>query len=284
VFFRAERLNNVLMYRFCETPGRQLGSVALRYRQPLRARTGLGINSRASRRWLFADEIIEEVLCGTGSYARNGPLARLEAVLVLAREPLGSRKLAQLAGLADGTEARTLVRTLNQLYDAEGTAFRVEEVAGGFHLMTRPQFAAWLRRLHSAPVEIRLSSPAMETLAVVAYQQPVLRAEIEAIRGVQCGELLRQLIERDLVRIVGRSEELGRPLLYGTTRHFLLVFGLRQLDELPRAEQLRVAGPKANTEEMTPAIVAEPATRTSDQPNHSCEAEEETDRENLSDH
>ena len=85
-----------------------------------------------------------------------------------------------------------------------GSAFRVEEVAGGFQLLTRPQFASWLRRLCSAPVEIRLSAPAMETLAVVAYRQPVLRAEIEAIRGVQCGEVLRQLIERDLVRIVGR--------------------------------------------------------------------------------
>ena len=127
----------------------------------------------------------------------------------LSQQPQTSRKLAQLAGLADGTKARTLVRTLNRRYDAEGSAFRVEEVAGGFQLMTRPKFAPWLRRLHSAPAEVRLSAPAMETLAVVAYRQPVLRAEIEAIRGVQSGEVLRQLIERDLVRIVGRSDELG---------------------------------------------------------------------------
>jgi segregation and condensation protein B len=80
----------------------------------------------------------------------------------------------------------------------------------------------------------------METLAVTAYRQPVLRAEIEAIRGVQCGEVLRQLMERDLVRIVGRSSDLGHPFLYGTTRKFLQVFGLRHLDELPRAAQLRV--------------------------------------------
>ncbi len=171
---------------------------------------------------------------GEGPTVRPERMARLEAVLFLLREPLGSRKLAQLAGLADGTEARTLVRKLNRLYDAEGCAFRVVEVAGGFQLMTRPKFAPWLRRVQAWPAEVRLSAPAMETLAVVAYRQPVLRAEIEAIRGVQCGEILRQLMERDLVRIVGRSEELGRPLLYGTTRRFLQVFGLRQLEELPQ--------------------------------------------------
>ena len=178
----------------------------------------------------------EETRGGLSGTVRPPPLATLEGVLFLAREPLSTRKLAQLAGLADGTEARTLVRKLNGLYDAEGCAFRVEEVAGGLQLMSRPKFAPWLRRLHAVPVEIRLSAPALETLAVVAYRQPVLRAEIEAIRGVQCGEILRQLMERDLVRIVGRSEELGRPFLYGTTRLFLQVFGLRHLDELPRWE------------------------------------------------
>ncbi len=168
-----------------------------------------------------------------GAVARDEQLAGLEAVLFLSQQPLSSRKLAQLAALADGTKARTLVRTLNRRYDAEGSAFRVEEVAGGFQLMTRSKFAPWLRRLHSTSTEVRLSAPAMETLAVVAYRQPVLRAEIDAIRGVQSGEVLRQLIERDLVRIVGRSGDLGRPFLYGTTKQFLQVFGLRQLDELP---------------------------------------------------
>jgi segregation and condensation protein B len=100
--------------------------------------------------------------------------------------------------------------------------------------MSRAKFAPWLRRLQVVPSEVRLSVPALETLAVVAYRQPVLRADVEAIRGVQCGEILRQLMERGLVRIVGKSEELGRPFLYGTTRQFLLVFGLRDLDQLPR--------------------------------------------------
>jgi len=176
-----------------------------------------------------------------GKSDRQTPLARLEAILFLAREPLSARKLGQLAGLADGTAARTLVRKLNRLYDAEGFAFRIEEVAGGLQLMSRPQFALWLRRLQAVPVEVRLSPPALETLAVVAYRQPVLRVEIEAVRGVQCGEILRQLMERDLVRIVGRSEELGRPFLYGTTKRFLQVFGLRHLEELPRPDLLRGA-------------------------------------------
>lgn len=175
-------------------------------------------------------------MAGAGRDAR---LSRLEAILFLAREPLGSRKLAQFAGLADGTEARTLIRRLNRLYDQEGSAFRAEEVGGGFQLLSRPKFGNWLRRVHRLPVELRLSAPALESLAVVAYRQPVLRADIEAIRGVDCGEILRQLMDRDLVRIVGRSHELGRPYLYGTTKRFLRQFGLRHLDDLPRADLLR---------------------------------------------
>jgi segregation and condensation protein B len=174
-----------------------------------------------------------------GPWTRDPQIARLEAVLFLAKQPLSSRKLAQLAGLADGTEARTLIRRINRWYDESGSAFRAEEVAGGFQLLSRPKFGAWLRRLYQSPVETRLSAPALETLAVVAYRQPVLRAQIEAIRGVDCGEILRQLMERDLLRISGRSEDLGRPFLYGTTKRFLQVFGLRHLDDLPRAEFLR---------------------------------------------
>jgi segregation and condensation protein B len=174
-----------------------------------------------------------------GPELRSPEAARLEAVMLLADVPLAARKLAQFAGLADGTLARTLIRQLNQYYDQAGTAFRVEEVAGGYQLLTRPKFSKWLRRLFPTPVQTRLSGPALETLAVVAYRQPVLRADIEAVRGVQCGEMLRQLLERDLIRIGGRASELGRPFLYTTTKRFLQVFGLRHLDDLPRAEFLR---------------------------------------------
>jgi segregation and condensation protein B len=171
----------------------------------------------------------------------DNTLARLEAILFLAREPINSRKLSQYANLADGTQARTLVRRLNEQYDAAGRAFRVEHVAGGFQLLTRQKLAPWLRRLAHVPGETRLSAPALETLAVIAYRQPVPRADIEAVRGVNCGEILRQLMDRDLVRIGGRSQELGRPYLYATTKRFLELFGLNHLDELPRGQELRAA-------------------------------------------
>lgn len=172
-------------------------------------------------------------------------LARVEAILLVAREPLPSRKLAALADLADGTEARALVRELARRLRNRGSALQPVEVAHGVQLMTRPQLADWLGRVHAPVGELRLSPPALETLAVAAYRQPATRAEIEAIRGVQCGELLRVLMERDFLRIVGRSEELGRPFLYGTTRKFLQVFGLRRLEELPPVDQIRNATTRA---------------------------------------
>ena len=230
--------------------GRLLGSVSLRYWHPCAMGVyGLYMSRGGGR--VRVPFFLENTAPERGVSAGDEQLAGLEAVLFLSQQPLTSRRLAVLAGLADGTKARTLVRTLNRRYDGAGSAFRVEEVAGGFQLMTRSKFAPWLRRLHSTPAEVRLSAPAMETLAVVAYRQPVLRAEIEAIRGVQSGEILRQLIERDLVRIVGRSDELGRPFLYGTTKQFLQVFGLRQLDELPnQTHQSLVAEEETNVKTL----------------------------------
>jgi segregation and condensation protein B len=171
--------------------------------------------------------------------ARSAKLARVEAALFAAGDPLSTRRIADAASLSDGAEARTLVQELKALYDADGSSFTIENVAGGWQLRTRPEFATWLEKLHGARHETRLSQPALETLTVVAYRQPILRADIESIRGVACGEMLRQLIDRGLVRIVGHHDSLGRPLLYGTTRRFLEVFGLADLSELPLAEQLR---------------------------------------------
>ncbi len=182
--------------------------------------------------------------------------SRLEAILFLAREPLASRKLSQYANLADGTQARTLVRRLNEQYDAAGRAFRVEQIAGGYQLLTRPKLAPWLRRLAHVPGETRLSAPALETLAVIAYRQPVPRADIEAVRGVNCGEILRQLMDRDLVRIGGRSQELGRPYLYATTKRFLELFGLNHIEELPRGQELR-SSPLPTSPPVLPSFAAE---------------------------
>lgn len=165
------------------------------------------------------------------------PVTRVEAALFLAAGPLTLRKLAALADLPDGSAARVAVEELRHRLRRRGSALQAVEVAGGVQLLTRPQLADWLIKLHGPQEQLRLSPPALETLAVAAYRQPVLRAEIEAIRGVQCGELLRLLMDRGFLRIVGRSEELGRPILYGTTPKFLQVFGLRRLEELPPIDQ-----------------------------------------------
>jgi len=158
---------------------------------------------------------------------------RAEAVLLFHRGPVNLRKLAALAGLADATEARTRIREMNEIYDQTGSALRVEEVAGGHQLLTRPALAPWLRRIKHIPPPVHLGDAAMETLSIIAYRQPVLRADVEAIRGVACGELIRQLMQRDLVRISGRSEDLGRPYLYGTTPYFLQIFGLKNMGSIP---------------------------------------------------
>jgi segregation and condensation protein B len=169
---------------------------------------------------------------------RDPRLALIEAALLAADEPLTTRKLALAADLADGNEARRLVMRLRALYDRDGTAFQVEEVAGGFQLLTRPEYHQWLVRLRRGGPELRLTPAARETLAIVAYRQPITRADVEAIRGVYCGETLQLLMEKGLVRITGRHDSLGRPLLYGTTKKFLAVFGLRSLKDLPQVEEL----------------------------------------------
>ena len=159
-----------------------------------------------------------------------------EGVIFIAREPITTTKLVQYARLYNGQEARRLIEQLNNQYDKTNCAYRIEQVAGGYQLMSRPVFSGWLKRLEHTITPQRFSAPSIETLAVIAYRQPVLRAEIEAIRGVGCGEVIRQLLERDLVRIAGRSEELGRPYLYATTRTFLALFGLGSIDDLPVME------------------------------------------------
>ena len=183
-----------------------------------------------------------------GELGRDAKLAAVEAALFAADEPLNARRLATAAALADGAEARRLVRKLQALYDKDGSAFQIEELAGGYQLLTRPEFHTWLIRLRRTGHDLRLSAAARETLAIVAYRQPIMRAEVEAIRGVQCGEVLRQLMEKGIVRIAGRHDSLGRPVLYGTTKKFLQVFGLKSLRELPQAEQLRPASGHAAVE------------------------------------
>ena len=174
-------------------------------------------------------------------HARDPRLARVEAALFLADEPLTARKIATAAGLADAAEARRQIGRLRELYDADATAFQVEEIAGGYQLLTRPAYKPWLQRAQRTDGEMRLTPAALETLAVVAYRQPIPRADVEAIRGVACAEILTHLMEKGLIKIVGRHESLGRPVLYGTTKRFLQAFGLSSLRDLPEYEPKREA-------------------------------------------
>lgn len=178
---------------------------------------------------------------------RDQALARLEAVLFASQEPLAPRRLVKLTGLADTGEVRRQVHRLDALLQAEGSAFQVEEIAGGYQLLTRPELRGGLERICRVQTDTPLTGPMLETLAIVAYRQPICRADVEAIRGVELGEILRHLLDRGLIRIAGKEETLGRPFLYATTRKFLQVFGLRSLHELPMVESLR---PRIDEEEM----------------------------------
>lgn len=169
---------------------------------------------------------------------RDPKLARVEAALILADEPLTSRKIAEAAELQDGNEVRKLLNRLRELYDAAETPFQIVELAGGYQLLTRAEYHPWLVRLRRTGHEVRLTNAAMETLATIAYRQPIMRAEIERIRGVNCTELIRLLMEKGLVRIAGRHDSLGRPQLYGTTRKFLQLFGMNTLKDLPDVDAL----------------------------------------------
>lgn len=133
------------------------------------------------------------------------------------------------------------IQRLNTDYEKTGRAFRIERIAGGYRYMTLARHARAVAAIRQVKDQARLSRPAIETLAIIAYRQPVTRAELEAIRGVSSGEVVRSLMERRLVAIVGRSEELGRPMLYGTTRHFLDAFGLSSLKDLPTASELKAS-------------------------------------------
>lgn len=176
----------------------------------------------------------------TSIFSRSPRQARVEAALLVADAPLSLRRLVQIATLADAAEAQQILQSLNAIYDGAGTPFRIERLATGYRLLTRPDFAHWLGRLHQRQTELKLTPAALETLTILAYRQPMTRADLEAIRGVQCTDLLRMLMERGLVRIAGEDPSLGRPYLYETTRKFLEIYGLRSLDDLPNARHLRV--------------------------------------------
>src|SRR5712692_1995216 len=163
----------------------------------------------------------------------------LEAILCVSGEPLSvDRMLGVVEGVAR-EELMSALRALQADYAAEGRGLQLVEVAGGFQIATRPDCAPWIKRLERAKEGARLSRSAMETLAIVAYKQPVVRGEIEQIRGVDSAGVLKTLLERRLIRIVGRKDAPGRPILYGTTRQFLQAFGLKDLADLPALRDIK---------------------------------------------
>lgn len=163
---------------------------------------------------------------------------RLEAILFGATGPLSLARLKSLSRCDDGREVREALDLLAREYDAGRRAFVIEELAGGFQLRTRPELAALIEATGRRRESAKLSPAALETLSIVAYRQPVLRADVEAIRGVSSGEMLRSLIEKELVKVTDRADLPGSPLLYGTTTRFLEEFGLRNLRDLPRDREL----------------------------------------------
>jgi len=164
----------------------------------------------------------------------------IEAILFASDEPLSIDRLVSISEFTGGTkQVRQCIETLNQQYADAGRAFRIEDIAGGFQMMTLPEYNIWLKKLLRDRGDNKLTAVALETLAIIAYKQPIIRADIEAIRGVACGEMIRSLMYKGLVKIVGKAEILGRPLLYGTTKKFLEVFGLSTLKDLPKVEELK---------------------------------------------
>ena len=162
----------------------------------------------------------------------------VEAVLFASDESLTPDRLAKIVDISV-KQVRKNIESLNEKYEANRNAFRIEQVAGGYQMLTLSPYNTWLKKLLRARSDSKLSPAALETLAIIAYKQPVIRADIEVIRGVATGEMIRGLMYKGLVKIVGRAEVLGRPMLYGTTKKFLEIFGLNSLKDLPKIEELK---------------------------------------------
>jgi len=191
--------------------------------------------------------------------------AALEALLFSSDEPLALALLAESLD-APRAEVAEALQSLDREYQRRGAGVQVREIAGGHLLVTAPEHAEWVGRLLRGRKRVRLSRAALETMAIVAYKQPVTKTEIEAIRGVDSSAVLATLLERNLVTIRGRSKVVGRPLLYGTTPEFLDYFGLRDLGELPRPEELRALVAAREPEQLDMIELEVAADVTSDLP------------------
>ena len=191
----------------------------------------------------------------------------VEALLFASDAPVEASRLQDVLGLGSAAEARDLVEALRRRMQGDDRALQVVEVGGGFRLVTRPEVAPWLVKLARSRTRSRLSRPALETLAIVAYRQPVSRPEVDAIRGVNSEGVLDNLLDRRMVRIAGRKDSPGRPFLYETTRDFLIAFGLRDLADLPKPDGELImpeiaTDAQAELPELDGPVEGEPATAT----------------------
>ncbi len=162
----------------------------------------------------------------------------IEAVLFISGEPLTDDTLKDIVEI-DRPHVERLIRELADEYSLKNSGLLIVEVAGGFQMVTNPAYAPWVKKLLATAVPTKLSQQSLETLAIVAYKQPVIKAEIEAIRGVNSDGVIRTLLDRRLIKILGRKEAPGRPLMYGTTKEFLHCFGLNDLSELPTLKEFQ---------------------------------------------
>lgn len=157
----------------------------------------------------------------------------IENLLFITDRPLKPTRIAEVIGTIHAKQALTLIQELAAEYEQTGRAIRILEIGGGFQMVTKPEYGRWVRRLYNEKMTTRLSNAALETLAIIAYKQPVTRAEMEMIRGVDVAAPLEKLLERGLVRVMGKRDTIGRPMVYGTTDEFLRLFGLNKISELP---------------------------------------------------
>lgn len=166
-------------------------------------------------------------------------LSVIESILFASDEPLTPNRIVKILEAGSVKQVRQCIKQLNEKYEQDASAFRIERIAGGYQMMTLNAYNFWLKKLVKVRTDNKLSQAAMETLAIIAYKQPVIRADVEAIRGVSSGEMIRSIMYKGMVKITGRAEILGRPMLYGTTKKFLDAFGLNSLKDLPKIEELK---------------------------------------------
>jgi segregation and condensation protein B len=171
----------------------------------------------------------------------------VEAMLYAAEKPLSAREIHAIIPDAKLPEIKSALKVLQYEYEAMGRSFALSEVANGYQFRSRSEYGSYIMRMLQRSPN-RLSKASMETLAIIAYKQPILRQEVERLRGVDVGGILRALLEKDLVRIMGRKDLPGRPLIYGTTKKFLEVFGLKDLESLPKLKEFKALGGQDETE------------------------------------